>query len=105
MRRLRLRHSSTPARFYGIDNWDEFGYHGYLNLKFIYNGQPKSFRIGYTKPYTDIKNQIFANVINLNQFGTKNEKLVFNQWQGQISKNGTIEIDIMEFQYEVINIL
>lgn len=104
-RRLRLIHSSTPARLYDLENWNEFGYHGYLIIRFLHNGQQKNFTIGYTKPYKDIENQIFANVINLNQFGTKEEKLAFNEWQGQITHNGMIEIDIWEFQYEVINIL
>lgn len=105
MSRLRLIHSSTPARLYDIDNWDEFGYHGYLNLQFFYDGQMKQFTIGYTKPYKDRANQIFAKVINLNQFGTQEEKLHFNEWQGQVTHNGMIEIDIWEFQFQVLNVI
>ena len=105
MPRLRLIHSSTPARLYDLENWNEFGHHGYLNLQFVYNGQPKHFTLGYTKPFKDIENQIFANVINLNQFGSKDEKLEFNEWQGHNTHNGMIEIDIHEFQYQVISIL
>jgi hypothetical protein len=105
MARLRLIHSSTPARLYDLDNWHEFGHHGYLILQFVYNGQPKRFTLGYTKPFKDIENQIFANVINLNQFGSKEEKLEFNEWQSHITHNGMIDIDIHEFQYQVLNIL
>ncbi len=105
MARLRLIHSSTPARLYNLDNWHEFGHHGYLILQFVYNGQPKYFKLGYTKPFKDIENQIYANVINLNQFGDKEEKLEFNEWQSRITHNGMIEIDIQEFQYQVFNIL
>ncbi|MDF0692690.1 hypothetical protein [Aquirufa ecclesiirivi] len=105
MGRLRLKHSSTPARLYDLDNWNQFGHHGYLNLQFIYNGQPKNFTIGYTKPYNDIENGIFAKLINLNQFGTKGEKLAFNEWQNYITQNGIVEIDIWEFQYDIISIL
>jgi hypothetical protein len=105
MARLRLNHSSTPARLYDLENWNEFGHHGYLNIQFVYNGQQKNYTIGYTKPFKDIENQIFANVINLNQFGSREEKIEFNEWQSQITHNGIVEIDIFEFQYEVINIL
>jgi hypothetical protein len=105
MARLRLNHSSTPARLYDLENWNEFGHHGYLNIQFVYNGQQKNYTIGYTKPFKDIENQIFANVINLNQFGSREEKLEFNEWQSQITHNGMIEIDIHEFQYQVLNIL
>ena len=105
MARLRLIHSSTPARLYDLENWNEFGHHGYLNLQFVYNGQQMRYTIGYTKPYKDIENHIFANVINLNQYGSRQEKQAFNEWQSQITHNGMVEIDIFEFQYEVINIL
>lgn len=34
--RLRLNHSSTPARIYGLDNYDEFKHHGFLKLRINY---------------------------------------------------------------------
>ena len=43
-------------------------------------------------------------VINLNQYGTNEEKLEFNEWQGNITHNGLVQIDILEFEYEVLSI-
>jgi hypothetical protein len=51
MSRLRLRHSSTPARLYEMDNWAEFSRNGEVRLRFTYNGSRFDFTIGYTKPY------------------------------------------------------
>ena len=98
MARLRLYHSSTPARIYEIINWDEFGYHGEVRIWFTFNGELKDFTIGYTKPYKNKQEGVFANVINLNQFGPANNKIAFKEWQDPITMNGTIEIDILNFK-------
>lgn len=103
MARLRLYHSSTPARIYEIEDWSEFEHYGEVRIWFTFNGQLKDFRIGYTKPYLNEKEGIFAKVINLNQFGSKESKIEFKEWQRPITMNGTIEIDIYDFRYEVIS--
>jgi S-adenosylmethionine hydrolase len=103
MARLRLYHSSTPARIYEIKKWNEFEHHGEVRIWFTFNGEFKDFRIGYTKPYLKEKEGVFANVINLNQFGSKVSKIEFKEWQRPITNNGTIEIDIYDFRYEVIS--
>lgn len=43
--RLRLNHSSTPARVYGLDNYDKFEHHGFLQLRINYEGEIKEFII------------------------------------------------------------
>lgn len=103
MARLRLYHSTTPARIYEIINWDEFDYHGEVRIRFTYNGEFKDFTLGYTKPYLNVQEGIFANVINLNQYGPANDKTAFKEWQDPITMNGTIEIDILDFKYNVIS--
>lgn len=106
MSRLRLRHSSTPARLYDMDNWNEFSRNGEVRLRFTYNGNRLDFTIGYTKPYKNKENEEFANVINLNQNRqtSRERKRVFQDWQNIITHNGTIQIDIVDFRYEVINV-
>lgn len=63
MSRLRLRHSSTPARLYDVNNWGDFERNGEVRLVFVYNGVQKDFTKGYTRPYKDIAAGVFANVI------------------------------------------
>ena len=75
-----------------------------MNIQYL-TCQQKKITNRFNKPFKDIENHIFANVINLNQYGSRQEKLAFNEWQSQITHNGMVEIDIFEFQYEVLNIL
>ncbi len=106
MSRLRLRHSSTPARLYEMDNWAEFSRNGEVRLRFTYNGNRFDFTIGYTKPFKNIEAGLFANVINLNQNRqtAPERKIAFQDWQNRITNYGTIEVDIVNFTYEVLDI-
>jgi hypothetical protein len=104
MSRLRLRHSSTPARLYDVNNWGDFERNGEVTLVFMYNGIQKDFRIGYTRPYKDIAAGVFANVINLNQ--NRNTCRIrqsnFQEWQNLVTHNGTMAVDIINFTYTII---
>lgn len=104
MQRLRLRHSSTPARLYGMSNWNEFSRSGEIRLKFSYCGHRMDFTIGYTKPYKNKEDGIFANILNLNQNRqtSSGRKRDFREWQNRITQMGTVEIDIINFTYEII---
>jgi hypothetical protein len=106
MSRLRLRYSSTPARLYDMDNWNEFSRNGEVRLRFIYNGNRLDFTIGYTKPYKNKEARVFANVINLNQNrqASLERQRVFQEWQNRVTYNGTIQVDIIVFTYEVLNV-
>jgi hypothetical protein len=101
--RLRLNHSSTPARIYGLDNYDEFEHHGFLKLRINYEGETKEFIIGYTKPYTNKALNVFANLINLNQNGDPGDKLEFNEWQKSVTRNKNLIVDIFDFQYSLLD--
>jgi hypothetical protein len=104
MSRLRLKHSSTPARLYGINNWDDFLRNGEVRLEFTHNGIHKDFTIGYTKPYKDKAAGVFANVINLNQNRNtcRIQRSAFQEWQNIVSNNGTISVDIENLTYSVL---
>lgn len=102
-KRLRLKHSSTPARIYGLENYSDFGYHGILKITIQFKGNSKIFTIGYTKPYINKNDSVFANLINLNQYGDKTAKDIFNEWQNGITKSGQLTIDIYDFEFEIIS--
>jgi len=106
MSRLRLRHSSTLARLYDMDNWDEFSRSGEVRLRFTFNARRFDFTIGYTKPYKNIDAGLFANVINLNQNRqtSRERQVAFQEWQNRITHKGTIEVDILDFTYEVLDV-
>ncbi|GAA4149414.1 hypothetical protein GCM10022217_01270 [Chryseobacterium ginsenosidimutans] len=101
--RLRLCYSSTPARIYGLDTYDNFEHYGFLKLKINYEGEIKEFSIGYTKPFQNKELNIFANLINLNQNGDSGDKLKFNEWQKSITGNKTVVIDIFDFKFTILD--
>jgi phosphoribosyl-dephospho-CoA transferase len=103
MKRLRLKHSSTPARIYGLEDYSEFGYHGMIKINIVFKGKNESFITGYTKPYNNKIEGVFANLVNINQYGDKNLKKIFNEWQDKITINGTLEIDIFDFEFQIIS--
>lgn len=63
-----------------------------------------NFTIGYTKPFKNKTEGVYANVINLNQNRQTSPELrkTFQDWQNRITNNGATPIDITQFQYEVI---
>ena len=65
--------SFVPSRIVQTD-LTNFGRSGKVQITFNYEGNHYKFIVPFTRPYLNKANEIFANLINLNQHGkSKNE--------------------------------
>jgi hypothetical protein len=87
--------SFVPSRIVETDLADFETQHGFVNIKFTYDGKIYEFKVPYTRPYTNKEIGKFANLLNLNQRrGLNNEefKAFTERITDNFSANPAIEI-------------
>ena len=80
--------SSVPSRIVKAD-LSAYGRSGCVTVQFVYEGTNHSYKIPFTRPYTNKENGVFANLLNLNQSRSENN-LVFQKFIARATANYTV---------------
>ena len=80
--------ASVPSRIVKAD-LSSFGRSGWVSIQFEYEGNSHSYRVPFTRPYTNQARGEFANLLNLNQSRSDNN-LVFQEFIARATANYTV---------------
>lgn len=80
--------ASVPSRIVKAD-LSAYGRSGWVTVQFEYEGTSHSYRVPFTRPYTNKENGVFANLLNLNQSRSDNN-LVFQEFIARATANYTV---------------
>ncbi len=80
--------SNIPSRIVKAD-LSAYGRSGWVTVQFEYAGTTHSYKIPFTRPYTNKEKGEFANLLNLNQSRSENN-LVFQEFIARATSNYTV---------------